>query len=131
MSKKLLRGVLVDVENEKVQVTEIEDTLDEFYRILNCDCIDITRRRIGRSRKCYDIICDDEGLFKAEPKISAIDNIGQPQLVGNLFIVGGPDAEGNLVSLTNDETAYIMGKVQLLGTRKYPAGYPMLTQCEY
>lgn len=34
MAKKLLRGVLVDVENETVGIVEIEDKLNEFYRIL-------------------------------------------------------------------------------------------------
>ena len=129
MSEKLLKGVLVDVENEKVQVVEIEGSLQEFYRILNCSCIDITSRRIGR--KLFDIVCDDEGLFKDPQKISAINNLGQPQLVGNLFIVAGADIDGNLVSLTKEDADYILGKIQIMGTRKFPNGYPMLTQCEY
>lgn len=130
MSKKILLGVLVDVEKETVSVVEIQDELDEFYRILNCDCIDIVVRRIGRHKK-FNIVCDDHGLYKDPQKISAIDNMGQPQLVGNLFIVGGVDYEGNLISLDQTEAAYILGKVQKIGTRKFPAGYPMLTQCEY
>lgn len=132
MSKNL-RGVLVDVENEKVEVVEIPDELDEFYRILNCDCIDITARRIGiglRYKK-VNIVCDDEGLFKNPQKISAINNMGQAQFVGNLFIVGGTDAEGNLTSLSATEAVYVLGKIQKMSTRNFPAGYPMLTQCEY
>ena len=88
MSKKLLRGVLVDVEKETAGVVEIPDELDEFYRILNCSCIDITVRRIGcnfHNRIRVNIICDDEGLCKSDPKISAIDNLGNVQLVGNLL----------------------------------------------
>lgn len=129
--KKLLRGVLVDVEKETAGIVEIPDELDEFYRILNCDCIDIPMRRIGYRKQKFNIICDDEGLFKNPQKISAIDNLGQPQLVGNLFIVGGTDLEGNLTSLSADDAAYVLAKVQKMGTRKFPAGYPMLTQCEY
>ena len=132
MSKKLLRGVLVDVKNETARVVEVQDDLDEFYKILNCDCIDITVRRIGgRCRKKFNIVCDDEGLLKDPQKISAIDNLGQPQLVGNLFIVGGEVIDGELTSLTESEVAYILARVQKMGTRKFPAGYPMLTQCEY
>lgn len=127
--KKLLRGVLVDVENEKVSVIEIPDDLDEFYKILNCSCIDIVVRRIGH--KPFNIVCDDEGLFKDPQKISAIDNLGQVQLVGNLFIVGGAVDDGELTGLTKTEAAFILSKVQRMGTRKFPAGYPMLTQCEY
>lgn len=134
MAKKLLLGVLVDVEKETVRVVEIPDELDEFYRILNCSCIDIVSRHIGRNShhwKKFNIVCDDEGLFKDPQKISAIDNLGRAQLVGNLFIVGGTDPEGNLTSLSEADTDFILGKVQKMGTRKFPAGYPMLTQCEY
>ena len=133
--KKLLRGVLVDVEKETASIVEIPDELDEFYRILNCDCIDIVSRRIGKHssgrQKRYNIVCDDEGLFKDPQKISAINNLGQPQLVGNLFIVGGTDQDGNLTSLWDSDIMWILDKVQKMSTRKFPAGYPILTQCEY
>lgn len=129
MSNKILRGVLVDVENEKISVVEIPDELDEFYKILNCSCIDIVNRKIGRKR--FEIVCDDEGLFKDTPKISAIDNLGTVQLVGNLFIVGSEVIDGNLTSIPADDESYVLSKIQRMGTRKFPAGYPMLTQCEY
>lgn len=127
--KNLLRGVLVDVEQETVSVVEIADELDEFYRILNCDCIDIVVRRIGS--KLFNIVCDDEALLKETQKISAIDNLGQPMLCGSLFIVGGETIGGDLTGLELSEALYVTGKIQHMGTRKFPAGYPMLTQCEY
>ena len=131
MAKKLL-GVLVDVENEKVEALEIVDELDSFYKILNCSTIDIVVRRIGgRHKKAFDIVCDDEGLFKEPQKISAIDNLGNVQLVGNIFITGTADNEGNLTSLSDSDVAYIKSKVQKMSTRKFPDGYPMLTQCEF
>ena len=131
MAKKLL-GVLVDVENEKVEAMEIEDELDSFYKILNCSTIDIVVRNIGgRHKKAFDIICDDEGLFKEPQKISAIDNLGNVQLVGNIFITGTADDNGNLTSLSASDVAYIKSRVQKMGTRKFPDGYPMLTQCEF
>ena len=130
MSKKLLRGVLVDVEKETVEIMEIEDELDEFYRILNCTCIDITVRCIGSNQQ-FRIVCDDEALCKGEPKISAVDYFGQVQLCGNLFIVGGKIDDGNLVSLTESEAAYIMSLVKKIPTRKHPDGYPILIQCTY
>ena len=127
--KKLL-GVLVDVENEEAKVVELGGTLDEYYRVLNCNTIDIVRRRIGTYR--FHIICDDEGLFTDHPKISAIDNLGDIMLVGNLFIVSGiVDDEGDLQSLTHEESDYIMKRVQKMYTTNFPDGYPMLTQCEY
>lgn len=131
MAKKLL-GVLVDVYNEKAQALEINDDLDSFYKILDCSCIDIVRRRIGgRHKKAFEIVCDDEGLFREPQKISAINNLGEAQIVGNIFIAGLTDLDGNLTSLTEYDIAYILSKVQKMSTRKFINGYPMLTQCEY
>lgn len=130
MANKKLRGVLVDVENKKVDAIEIADDLEKYYEVLNCTCIDIVQRRIGRKK--FTIICDDEGLFNAAPKISAINNLGQAQLVGNLFIVAaGSDEYGNLIGLSKSEADYILKRCVKLATRNYPDPYPMLTQCEY
>lgn len=127
---KKLTGVLLDVENEVVQAIEIEDSSDEFYRILSCETIDIVRRRIGR--KQFNIICDDEGLLMDSPKISAIGNLGNPMLVGNLLIVSGQvDEDGNLTSLTKGEIKYVTDRIMTIYTNNFPEGYPMLTQCEY
>lgn len=130
MANKKLLGVLVDVENKKVEAIEIADDLEKYYEILNCTCIDIVQRRIGRKK--FTIICDDEGLFSVAPKISAINNLGQAQLVGNLFIVAaGSDEDGNLIGLSKSEADYILKRCVKLATRNYPDPYPMLTQCEY
>lgn len=130
--KRKITGFLVDVENEEFEVLEIEDTLDSFYSILKCSCIDIVVRHVGtKNKRMFNIVCDDEGLFKDPQKISAIDNLGNPQLVGNIFITGYTDEEGNLTSLSPDSIEYIRRRICKIGTRNFPGGYPMLTQCEY
>lgn len=55
MANKKLLGVLVDVENKKVEAIEIADDLEKYYEILNCTCIDIVQRRIGR-KKIHDYL---------------------------------------------------------------------------
>lgn len=124
-----LTAVLVDTEKGFFGIVNVPNELDAFYKVLGCSCIDITVRRIGTAN--FEIICDDEGLLVESPRISAINNLGRPQLVGNLLIVGRGGAEGNLTSLTNEEANYILGKVQLLTTQKIKTPYPILTQCEY
>ena len=123
--KRIVKAVLIDVENDSARKVEFEHSL------LHCDCIDIVSRAIGhgRSSKRFDIICDDEGTFKMNAKISAIDNLGRPMLVGSL-LVANHDAEGNTVSLSDEECEFVLAHVEKLGTRKYPDGYMMLTQCE-
>ena len=114
-------------ESKKPQVMDIEDSLDTFYKLIDCSTIDITRRKIGKHY--YDIICDDEGLFTESPKISAINNMGEPMLVGNLIIC---DSQGsNLKGLTDEQAETIMSYIHKLYTRIYPDGYYMITQCEY
>lgn len=129
--KRIVKAVLIDVDAEEAKTVEFEHSLQNIYSLLHCDCIDIVSRAIGhgRSSKRFDIICDDEGTFKISPKISAIDNLGRPMLVGNLLVTNH-DAEGNTVSLTDDECEFVLAHVEKLGTSKYPDGYMMLTQCE-
>jgi len=126
-----LTGYLVDVENETAGVVTIDRNLHEYYKVLNCDCIDVATRKIGRfGKRYYDIICDDEGLLKDKPKISAINDLGQVMLCGNLFIVNN-DGEGEFTSLSKDDIKWIERFISLQGTRVYPKPYPMLHQVDY
>lgn len=125
MSK--IKGVLVDVQNNTVEVAELEHDLDSFHEVINCRCIDIVDRRIGG--KYFSIICDDEGMLTDNPRISAIGDSGYPMLVGNLFVVGSED--GDICSLTDQEAAYVLSKVENLATVKHPEPYKMLTQLDY
>lgn len=124
----MIKAILIDVKNNCTEVVEIENTLDEYYRLIDCRCIDIVRRKIGR--KYYDIICDDEGLFDESPKISAINNLGGVMLVGNLLITNA-DEEGETIGLTTDDIRYIKKRIEFMYTQNHPEGYYMLTQVEY
>lgn len=58
------------------------------------------------------MICDEEGLLRQRPVISAIDKNGKPALVGSLFIV-----KPGLRSLTEDDIERLdkcVRQVQLL-----------------
>lgn len=121
---KKIKGILIDVKNEEVKIVEVEKSLRSYYKILDCNTIDIVSRKIGN--KCFDIVCDDEGLFKSPQKISAIDNFGTPRLVGNLFIVKF-DERDDITSLDQDEIEYVMKRIVKLSTYNFPNGYPMLT----
>lgn len=123
-----MKMILLDVKNDVVEIVEA-DGLQDYYRHIGTDVIDIVTRRIGGEP--YEIICDDEGLFKEYPKISAIDDMGQPMLVGNLLIAGGVDIEGNLEPVEIEDIEYVMQFIQTMYTKHYPDGYKMLTQLSY
>lgn len=62
MKEKTITGVLVCPDTGTAEKATIENSLDGYYKALDCDIIDITMRTVGNKR--YDIICDDEGLLK-------------------------------------------------------------------
>lgn len=108
--EKKLTGVLVDVVSKKVDVVHLdqERELDELYRVLNCDTIDIVVRDIG-GRK-FDIVCDDEGFLKDPIVVSAVNMAdGSPALVGNLFICSHEGPE--LKSLDRNELLTVMMEI--------------------
>ena len=83
-------------------VVEVKkDKLNEFYKLLECDAIDIVKRKIGFNN--YYIVCDDEGLLKksipSAIKIPSLDIA----LVGNLLIFGSVDDEGDLIGLNEEQ----------------------------
>lgn len=123
-----MKMILLDVKNDVVEIVEA-DGLQDYYKHIGTDVIDIVTRRIGGEP--FEIICDDEGLFKEYPKISAIDDMGQPMLVGNLLIAGGVDNEGNMEPVEIEDIEYVMQFIQTMYTRHYPDGYKMLTQVSY
>ena len=93
---RTITGYLIDVQNETHGPRTIEKALRSYYEIIGCRLIAMPEHQIGVNRgrfhgKRFTIICDDESLFADQPKISAIDNLGQPMLCGNLFIVKTDD----------------------------------------
>ena len=89
------------------EFTEFEqETLQDFYDKLECDCFDIASRKVGTEGRRYDIFVDDVGLLKENPIISAIDSHFRPALVGNL-VFANHDNEGNTTSLSDDDIKYI------------------------
>lgn len=128
---KTIKGVLIDIENDSARSVEFENSLRKYYDMLHCDLIDIVSRTIGhgRERKRFDIVCDDEGPFRTDAKISAIDNLGRAQFVGSLLVVNRGE-NGETVSLTDDECTFVLEHVEKMYTRRHPEGYLMLTQCE-
>ena len=100
-------GYFVDPEGQAC-VVEIPNSLDGYYKLLDCQTIDIVRRKIGG--KYYDIVCDDEGLFKETVMVSAVDKDNKAMLVGKLLICNH-DKHGNEASLTQDDILNIEASI--------------------
>lgn len=117
-----MKVVYLNVYEQKLpKVIDIEDKLEVFYELIGCRCIDIVHRKIGN--KYFDIICDDEGLFKGYAITSAVDTEFRQMLVGNL-IVSRSDDEGNLIDLSDEDIKQILRHTKTyftLSNKLYPA----------
>lgn len=108
-----MRAYYIDTQTDKYEVIDVEPKLDEYHRLIHCDCIDIVMREV-QGRK-YNIVLDDEGLLKPN-RISATsvdaDLFGnQERLAGSLLIFGVDKIEYDLRSLTDDEVKQIKRRI--------------------
>lgn len=111
---KEITGVLFDAKSGKAGVKTINaETIDAYYEILECECFDVVTRKIGENY--YSIFCDDEGLMKENPIVTAFvkGRSYQPMLVGNLFVTM-TDEEGNTISLTNEQIVEVLGSTRFI-----------------
>jgi hypothetical protein len=104
---KTLKGIFLD--GRKSQVLTIKKDLDEYYALLNCTTIDIVSRKIDGV--WYDIICDDEGLFKEPLVVTAIGTDFNPELVGSIFVVAYDNKKGDIKSLTTEDVEHINKRI--------------------
>ena len=126
-----IKAYLIDVYQNCAGTVEIEPTLKNYYQLLKCSLVEMPTRAIGDRDHVYTIICDEEGTFRNDAKISAIDDLGNVQLVGNLLIVANdPDAETER-GLTDNDIQWIEENVKKTATVMHRDGYMMLHNCMY
>jgi len=123
-----ITGVLIDTTTGKASIQTIPTTLESYYSLLNCSCIDIVQRKIGG--KYFTIVCDDESLLKSDPVLSAVAPNYDPMLVGSLFICqdGG---DGDLASLDESDLAHVLSHVAYVVTTNHPVPHAVLCDVEY
>jgi len=110
---EIMKVFVLDTEDQSFNFVETEGGLSEWYRLLHCDLIDITERKIGG--KYFDVICDDEGLFNENPIVSAMTESGEPRLVGSIAICNH-DGEGHETGLSFEDQKLLVMK-QAIATR--------------
>ena len=124
-----MKMLLLDVVNKDVRMVEA-NTLDDYYRLIGCDYVDIIHRRIGDVE--VEIVLDDEGLLVEDPKPSGISVDGTPMLFGNLLIASGRVTDdGELTELTEEEVDEIMDNVATISTSVYKEPYPAFVEMDY
>ena len=99
-------------------VKEINNTLDDLYKNINCANIDITPRLIGG--RMYCIVCDDEGCFRDGVVYTALcPKSPYADIPGPIVITGPANDNGDLTSITNEDVSNIISHISLT-TQKAP-----------
>lgn len=120
-------GILFNVRLNELHIVDIQDKLETYYSLLECDCIDMVHREIGG--KSYLIVCDDEALLKDKAIVSAINSFWTPMLVGNLLVLND-GKNGTVTGLTAADISNVLNSTRCLKTALHPNGYNVLF-CEY
>jgi len=123
-----MKTLLLDVNEQCIKFVDVKDSLEEFYELLNCDVIDITKRNIGGV--VFDVMCDDEGLLKEGAIVSAFDSNGTPALVGNLMFFH-TNPYGNLVGISDEECQHLIGCSETYLDMAHLWVCPAITRCDY
>ena len=128
-----MRGLLLDVINQEVKVVDVANDIHEWYKMLNCQMVEMPERQIGG--KYFTIICDEEGLLKSDPTIAAVNDRCEVMLVGNILIFNMDYEEGDIEDLTEDDIKHIQKYVQPMVVQNKITGMLkkqlMLTHVEY
>ena len=122
-----MKTLLLDVYGGHYQMTDVKDELDDFYSKLGCSCIDIVNLKIGG--KSFDVMCDDEGLFRENPRVSAATSDGYAVLVGNLMFFHH-DSQGELLGIDDSEIVHILKNVAWAKAPDEDGGYPVVINCK-
>lgn len=106
-----MRMFLLDTEKQEARQVDISPDLESYYKILHCNLITVTERKINGIY--YDIVADDEALFKENPIISAITEEGKAALVGNILIQRYDPENGTAAELTTEDINNIKMRVAI------------------
>ena len=91
-----------------IRAIDEADTLNEYYRLLGCQCIDMVP--IDVDGYSYDVVCDDEGLFR-EPMVPTLYISEEQVLFGDLAFVK-IDEEGYTVGLDKEDIERLLHYIE-------------------
>lgn len=113
MKQEKIKVIILDTLKGKHSFETIDNNLQSFYKLLNCDTIEVVVRKING--KYYDIILDEEFLLKVDngedlkPCIAVFNNpfVMSELYFGNAIICTHND-DGDLEGLSDSEALQIL-----------------------
>lgn len=83
----------------EISIENVNDELEIYYEMLNCDMIDITTITVNDVE--YDIIHDDEFLFK-RPLVPTL-YVNNELIIFGAFLISRANEDGEEIGLTHKE----------------------------
>lgn len=106
--------------NDAFKVVEIEDELDIYYDMIDCNTIDIVTIRFNGID--VDVIVDDNGLLVDKPIPSVVNESMSIYIAGKILITGTGDNEGRLTSISDSTINIIKDTARLVLTENKKTG---------
>ena len=107
----MAKVVFINAIAGKAEVRDIPDDYREIDKALGCDIFSIVGRRIGKSRKVWDIYHDDNFLFQPRTGIQTGQCTNYDEMLFENIFVARHTAGGNMLGLTDAEIEEVMANV--------------------
>jgi hypothetical protein len=124
---KIIVGIF-DGQTNNIRYELVDNDLFTWYKLINCDCIDITQFA------GYDCICDDEALLHGEPKPTILRYDNYDNLVSAIYgtVVICRSYNEELDTLTDDDIKWLGENIMILevNSDEYE-GYAMVDRLRY
>lgn len=92
--------ILIDVYNNKIE--DLDDpSIPMMKAAIGCRNLEVSSRTIGDMR--YSIFCDEEGRYREDPVVSAVNESGEAVFVGNLIVSGRLNEWGMPIPMSEEE----------------------------
>lgn len=96
-----MKTLLLNVKENTLTEMDVPNTLENIYEALGVTMIEMPVRSIGG--KAFTLICDEEGMLKADPKVACVSKRTEYDIiVGNVMFVND-NLEGDVDSLTDED----------------------------
>ena len=128
MKKSKITVGIFDGQTNNIRYELVDNDLQTWYKLINCDCIDITQFA------GYECICDDEGLLIDDPKPTILRYDNEDNLISAIYgtVVICRSYNEELDTLTDDDIEWLNNNILVLGvdTDEYE-GYAMVDRLRY
>jgi len=104
--QKEIRVIVIDHETSTVEERMIVPSLDTYYDIIGCRCIDVVRRSVRGFE--VDVICDDEALLRDEEPVPAMSTTTHSDIIFGKVIICDVDDEGREIGLDDEKFHAVM-----------------------